>query len=205
MINYIAATSIIHDNDHPHKNFHLYRDTEGTRQWSMMPWDKDLTFGLNFGISGIIGNQDPFSHPFFGDQEHQKIDNQWNRMIDAVLDIPIIREMYVRRLRTLMDQFISPPGSAQPSWIETRVNELTPLLQPHMTSGTWLTNVNRIVNEYLVERRQHLYVNHSINNPGYPGQREDSGRPSWQSDHSIRSDRSQPGQRKSEPGVRPAR
>ena len=168
MINYIAATSIMHDNDHPHKNFHLYRDTEGTRQWSMMPWDKDLTFGLNFGISGIIGNQDPFGHPFFADQEHQKIDNQWNRMIDAVLDNPVIREMYVRRLRTLMDQFISPPGSAQPSWIETSVNELKPLLQPHITSGTWLTNVNLIVNEYLAERRQHLYVSHSINNPGFP-------------------------------------
>jgi hypothetical protein len=37
-----------------------------------------------------------------------------------------------------------------------------------MTSGTWLTNVNRIVNEYLVERRQHLYVNHGITNAGYP-------------------------------------
>ena len=60
-INYIAATSIMHDNDHPHKNFHLYRDTEGSGQWTFIPWDKDLTFGLNFGIGGIIGNQDPFS------------------------------------------------------------------------------------------------------------------------------------------------
>ena len=30
VINYVAATAIIHDNDHPHKNFHLYRDTEGS-------------------------------------------------------------------------------------------------------------------------------------------------------------------------------
>jgi hypothetical protein len=168
VINYIAATSIMHDNDHPHKNFHLYRDTEGTKQWMLLPWDKDLTFGLNFGFQGIIADQDPFSHPFFADQEHQKIDNQWNRMIDAVLDIPAAREMLVRRLRTLMDQFISPPGAGQPSWIETRVGELTTLLQPHVGSVNWLNNVNRIVNEYLVKRRQHLYVNHSINNPGYP-------------------------------------
>jgi hypothetical protein len=89
-------------------------------------------------------------------------------MIDALFDNATIREMYVRRLRTLMDQFISPPGSVQPSWVQTRIAELTPLLQPHMTSGSWLTNVNRIVNEYLAERRQHLYVNHSINNSGYP-------------------------------------
>jgi hypothetical protein len=165
-LNYIAATSIMHDNDHPHKNFHLYRDTEGSGQWTFIPWDKDLTFGLNFGISGIIGDQDPFSHPFFGDQEHQKIDNQWNRMIDAVLDIPIVRQMYVRRLRTLMDDLLGPPGTpAGTSWLEQRINELKTQLQPHMTSGSWLTSVNRIVSEYLAERRQHLYVTHSINSP----------------------------------------
>ncbi|HEX2474278.1 MAG TPA: CotH kinase family protein, partial [Lacipirellulaceae bacterium] len=159
-LNYIAATAIIHDNDHPHKNFHLYRDTEGSGQWTFVPWDKDLTFGLNFGISGIIGNQDPYSHPMFGEQEHQKVDNQWNRMIDAVLDIPIVRQMYVRRLRTLMDELLGPAGT---SWLEQRIDQLKTQLQPHMTSGNWLSNVNLIVSEYLAERRQHLYVTHSIN------------------------------------------
>ncbi len=166
-LNYIAATAIIHDNDHPHKNFHLYRDTDGSGQWTFIPWDKDLTFGLNFGISGIIGNQDPYSHPMFGEQEHQKVDNQWNRMIDAVLDIPIVRQMYVRRLRTLMDELLGPPGTpAGTSWLEQRINVLKTQLQPHMTSGSWLTNVNLIVSEYLAERRQHLFVTHSINSPG---------------------------------------
>jgi CotH kinase protein/Lamin Tail Domain len=166
-INYIAATAIMHDNDHPHKNFHLYRDTEGSGQWTLIPWDKDLTFGLNFGISGIIGDVDPFSHPFFGEQEHQKIDNQWNRMIDAVLDIPIVKQMYVRRLRTLMDELLGPPGTPPgSSWLETRIAELKTQLQPHMTSGSWLSNVNLIVSEYLAERRQHLYVTHSISSPG---------------------------------------
>ena len=166
-INYIAATSIMHDNDHPHKNFHLYRDTEGSGQWTFIPWDKDLTFGINNGLPGIIGDQDPYSHPFFGDQEHQKVDSQWNRMIDAVFDLPVVKEMYVRRLRTLMDELLGPPGSpAGSSWLEMRISELTSLMQPHVGSGSWLTNVDRIVNEYLVERRQHLYVTHSIDSPG---------------------------------------
>jgi hypothetical protein len=168
-INYIAATSIIHDNDHVHKNFHVYRDTEGSGQWTFLPWDKDLTFGLNFGIDGVIGNVDPFGHPFFGDEDHQKIDNQWNRMVDALLSVPQIREMYVRRLRTLADQFLLPPGSAAgSSWLEQRVAELKTVLQPYVGAGGWLTEVNRITGEYLSERRQHLYVDHSINNPGYP-------------------------------------
>jgi hypothetical protein len=37
-----------------------------------------------------------------------------------------------------------------------------------MTSGSWMNNVNLIINEYLVERRQHLYSDHSITNPAYP-------------------------------------
>lgn len=167
MINYIAATSIVHDNDAPHKNYHLYRDTEGSGQWMMIPWDKDLTFGLNFGVPGITGNIDPYSHPFFGDQQHQKVDSQWNRMIDAVLKAPGAKEMLVRRLRTLMDEFLGPPGTTN-SWVDQRVAQLRTVLQPLVGSGSWTTEVNKIINEYLVERRQHLYVDHSITNPGYP-------------------------------------
>lgn len=167
-INYLAATAIVHDNDHVHKNYHLYRDTEGSGQWRFIPWDKDLTFGLNNGIAGVVGNLDPFSHPYFGDSDHQKIDGKWNRLIDAIFEIPEVQEMYLRRLRTLMDQFLLPPGSEETSWIENRVNELTAALQPHVNSGNWLANVQQIVNEYLPERREHLYLNHSIHNPAYP-------------------------------------
>jgi hypothetical protein len=75
--------------------------------------------------------------------------------------------MYVRRLRTLMDELLGPPGTpAGTSWLEQRINELKTQLQPHMTSGSWINNVNAIVSEYLAERRQHLYVTHSINSPG---------------------------------------
>ncbi|HEY3393372.1 MAG TPA: CotH kinase family protein [Lacipirellulaceae bacterium] len=167
VINYVAATAIMHDNDHPHKNYHVYRDTEGSGQWTFLPWDKDLTFGINFGLSGIVGNEDPFSHPFFGEQEHPKVDGHWNRMIDAVFEIPAVREMHARRVRSLMDELLGPPGTpAGTSWLEQRVNELKAALQPHMSSQSWLSNVNRIVGEYLTERREHLYVTHSINSPG---------------------------------------
>jgi hypothetical protein len=159
----------MHDNDSPHKNYHLYRDTEGSQQWTFIPWDKDLTFGLNFGLSGIIGNVDPYSHPFFGDQQHQKIDNQWNRMIDAVFSAPTVKDMYVRRLRTLMDQFLGAPGTpVGTSWLEAHVTALKTDLEPLVGGSSWLTEVNKIVGEYLTERRQHLYVNHSATNPGYP-------------------------------------
>jgi hypothetical protein len=170
VINYVAATAIMHDNDHPHKNYHVYRDTVGSGQWTFIPWDKDLTFGINFGLSGIVGNEDPFSHPFFGEQDHPKVDGHWNRMIDAVLAIPAVREMHARRVRTLMDELLGPPGTpAGTSWLEQRVAQLKTQIQPHIPSqqqSDWLTSVNRIIGEYLTERRQHLYVTHSINSPG---------------------------------------
>jgi len=58
VINYMTSSVIMHENDHTRKNFFLYRDTEGTGEWMFLPWDKDLTFGLNNGIGGIIADQD---------------------------------------------------------------------------------------------------------------------------------------------------
>ncbi|MEM7311756.1 MAG: lamin tail domain-containing protein, partial [Planctomycetota bacterium] len=165
VVNYLAATSIMHDNDHPHKNFHLYRDTEGSQQWMFLPWDKDLTFGLNFGLGGIIGDTDPYGHPFFGDTDHRKVDNRWNRMIDAVLEQPRAKEMLVRRLRTLMDQFFEESGSN--SWLHQRVAELRDSMQDELGGNSWLNEINRISNDYLTRRRRHLYVNHRAGN-NYP-------------------------------------
>ena len=45
MINYLAVNCLIHNNDFTHKNYYLYRDSNGTQRWVMHPWDMDLTFG----------------------------------------------------------------------------------------------------------------------------------------------------------------
>jgi hypothetical protein len=83
-VNYMAATILIHNNDHMAKNYYLYRDTAGTQRWSMRQYDLDLTFGRNYDgqvlndqiwgdVDSISGrpNVSP-SHPLFGDQAHQK-------------------------------------------------------------------------------------------------------------------------------------
>ncbi len=106
LLNYLAVRSITMDADDVRKNFYLYRDTNGTSQWSIFPWDKDWTFG-------IVGDGGQFlEHPFFGDQAHRK-DNalQWNRLYDAVFNDPVLSQMYLRRLRTVMDEILQPPGT----------------------------------------------------------------------------------------------
>ena len=45
LLNYNAVQAILHNNDHVNKNYYIYRDTEGTQRWTLLPWDLDLTFG----------------------------------------------------------------------------------------------------------------------------------------------------------------
>ena len=184
VINFLAASVLVHENDHTHKNYFLHRDTEGTGEWMFLPWDKDLTFGINNGIGGIIADKDYISgtsdvrspsHPFFGDSTHQKVDYQWNRLFDAVLKNPVSRQMYVRRLRSVMDQLLQP--SATPvgdRHYETRIDELTASVNTELGSTSFYSEVNKIKTQYLPVRRRHFYEDHSINNPTY---RDNAGIP----------------------------
>ena len=123
MLDYLAANMLVLDNDHVAKNYFLYCDTNdganavydyanpnGTNEWGMIPWDKDLTFGKDYGFADYQIS-DPYAHPFFGDSDHPKVDGPYNWLIDALLDIPEIKQMYLRRLRTLMDELLQPPGT----------------------------------------------------------------------------------------------
>jgi len=180
-INYWASSVIMHENDHTHKNYYAYRDTwdpvnnpGGTNEWMFLPWDKDLTFGINNGIGGVIADQDwpgdvrSPSHPFYGCSEHQKRDRQWNCLIDALHDNEVIRRMYLRRLRTLMDNLLQPPNTpVSQRKFEKRIDELRAQLDIELGSSGWYSNLERIKSDYLTVRRRHLFQNHSIHNPSY--------------------------------------
>lgn len=175
VINYMTSSVIVHENDHTHKNFFLYRDTEGTGEWMFLPWDKDLTFGINSGIAGVIADQDwptdPLrspSHPFYGDSTHQKVDYKWNRLFDAITRHPVTRQMYLRRLRTLMDEILQPSSTPMAErYYERRIDELAQMLYPEL--GTSISShINDLKTQYLMVRRRHLFENHSIHNPTYP-------------------------------------
>ncbi|MBI1840724.1 MAG: lamin tail domain-containing protein, partial [Verrucomicrobia bacterium] len=107
LMNYLSVRCITMDADDVRKNFYLYRDTNGTGEWSIFPWDKDWTFGIE-------GDGAPFlHHPFFGDQFHAKSNaDQWNVLWTVIFNDARPREMFLRRLRTLMDEFLQPPGTS---------------------------------------------------------------------------------------------
>lgn len=179
MVNYLAATSLVHDNDHLSKNHYLYRDSDGDGEWRFLAWDKDLTFGRNYTITGLVLNDeiwadvDPFSHPLFGDRYHRKVDNVWNIIIDAFYAEPRLQQMVMRRLRSLMDEQLQAPWTPLGNLlIEQRVAELQALMDADVALdyAFWGTGwglpldfqggLDQLLNEFLPQRRSHLYTTH---------------------------------------------
>lgn len=195
-LNYLVGTILTHQNDHPHKNHYLYRDSDGSGQWFFMPWDHDLTWGSNWTGSSyhdyIYAADDQVpgkpntvkpSHPFVGKQDCQEWNYHWNRLIDALLNDDEVRQMYLRRLRTVMDDLLKAPGTPNDElFIENRIDELVMAMRrdvaldyakwanpwPWGGQGDYLRDqsfqyaIDVIKDDYLAVRRTHLFVTHNV-------------------------------------------
>ena len=76
--------------------------------------------------------------------------------------------MYLRRLRTLMDDLLQPPGTPTSELkFDRRIDELQAQLEIELGGSSFRNNINLIKTNYLNVRRRHLFQNHSIHNPGY--------------------------------------
>jgi hypothetical protein len=195
-LDYLVATVLAHQNDHPHKNHYLYRDSDGSGEWCFMPWDHDLTWGRNWTgdsyLDGIYANDDQVpgrgtsvkpSHPFIGKEDCREWNNFWNHLTDALLNDTTVRQMYLRRLRTVMDEFLKPPGTANTSlFIEKRIDELVAQMAADVAldykkwANPWSWGgqegyprdqsfayaIGVLKNDYLAVRRTHLFVTHNV-------------------------------------------
>lgn len=173
VINYLAVATVLHDRDQGDNNYYLYRDPDGRAEWMVLPWDKDMTFGRTYlpdeggTFNDVIwADRDPPSHPLRGYYVG-------NRLFDALLEIPETREMYLRRLRTVMDKFLQPPGTPmRDRYYESRIQELYTQMQPDVALDaerwplgwgepqTFAEALASITDDYLPARRAHLYETH---------------------------------------------
>jgi hypothetical protein len=156
IINYLALRSVTMDADDVRKNFYMYRDTNGSGEWSIFPWDKDWTFGIE-------GDGAPhLRHPFFGDQDHAKANaNQWNVLYEVLFDNPTTREMFLRRIRTVMDQLLQPADTPLAErHYENRVDEVFGPAASELGGGA--ASAITALKSYFNGRRNDLYVTHSI-------------------------------------------
>jgi len=122
VVNFLAIRIITGDIDCCHKNYYLYRDTGASNEWQMWPWDVDLSFGRVWNSSETYWNENliPNTGLFVG---------SGNRVPDAIFNSPETRQMYLRRLRTLMDEFLKAPNTPDEElYYEPRIDMLASLL-----------------------------------------------------------------------------
>lgn len=135
-INYLAAQAITGNVDCCHKNYYLYRDSDGTGEWQILPWDVDLSYGRVW--SGGTTYWDDVLYANTG----LRVGNN-NTLISAIYATPELLQMYQRRLRTLMEELLQPPGTpASAGKYENRLDELLALIGPDAALdlakwGTW--------------------------------------------------------------------
>lgn len=136
MINMLAARIVTGDMDCCHKNYYLYRDTTGTGEWQAFPWDVDLSFGRRWISSLTYWDDTMVINTTMPVGEN-------NGLFNALYQTPQIAEMYWRRLRTLMDELLQPPGTPTNQLkYEKRIDELTAIIAPDAALdlakwGTW--------------------------------------------------------------------
>jgi len=103
-INTLAGLIVIMQSDMFDKNYYLYRDSEGDEEWSILPWDLDLTFGRNFTDSDGYFDQMLFAQGFTELEESADIVTLVDLLIDGNA---ATRSMFFRRVRTLADRFLA--------------------------------------------------------------------------------------------------
>lgn len=171
-VNYLVVRQLNSDWDHGHKNFYLYRDTNGTREWQSIMWDVDLSQGHNYSFEyAHFGDTLSYNNPL---NAHTNSDPFYN----VILESPELRQMWTRRMRTLMDTILQPPGTTN-GLLETRMRQLAATIDPDpanpsawtdgdLDTARWGINSNfsqnrtreeveRVISGYLGPRRTFLF------------------------------------------------
>ncbi|MGD0516587.1 MAG: lamin tail domain-containing protein, partial [Thermoguttaceae bacterium] len=196
VINYIAVARIAMECDDVWANMTLYRDSDGDGLWRIIPLDMNLSFGAMYAgeysaNSGIHANDDYLkAHPLYGGSEYQVVYNSdffnFNQIYDVIISNPTTREMLLRRMRTIMDEYLQPPGTPYSNLtIENKLDEYyakcateaaldqakwgwgTAYAADGLGTPTFQQAIQDIKTQYLAVRREHLYVDHSLNT-SYP-------------------------------------
>lgn len=167
VINEMAAHSTMIHHDRLPKNYYMYRNPK-TLEWYRFPWDVEMAFAV-----GDFLTNTHFNTPLYGDSEHpQSIgSDNYNHLCDAILDLPVTREMFMRRLRTLMDTYLEPsPGG----YFETWVNNTKSLIEAEadVDNAKWLSGdidagVDAILKVSLPVRRNQLFSIYGPSGVGY--------------------------------------
>ena len=108
-ISYFVAMALISSGDHGHKNFYVYRDTRGSGEWALLPWDVDLSWGRNW-MKTYFDDRIYVDNPL-SLYRASRDGRARNPLYNLFFDHPEFSQMYLRRLRTVMDELLQAPGT----------------------------------------------------------------------------------------------
>ncbi|HTD65020.1 MAG TPA: lamin tail domain-containing protein [Candidatus Limnocylindria bacterium] len=143
VVNTMAARVLTGDVDCCHKNYYFYRDTEGSGEWSALPWDIDLSFGRNWGAAPTYWDDVMYpNNGLFVGNNNSFYGLVFNNGTGASGSVQS-QQMYLRRLRTLLDEVMQPTNTP-PSELkyEKQIDELASKMIADATLdlkkwGTW--------------------------------------------------------------------
>ncbi len=122
IVNAIAVHGLLVSQDWGHKNFYMFRNTNGTGEWSLIPWDQDLSIGHTWNP-----NQGYFNDEI--DSQRTIRNGASNRLKTLVYNSPEMNQMVVRRVRTLMDNYLGSVAAPQ-TWFETQFSTRLDQMDP---------------------------------------------------------------------------
>lgn len=126
-VNLLAANSVIRNIDMHSKNWYIYRDTQRSGEWSMLPWDLDLSHGRFWNPQDAYFDNRLYTDEFV-------VTGTSIRLVSHLFANPRTRAMIFRRIRTLTDRFLQPlpiAGTPEDSlYYERRLNELSASIDP---------------------------------------------------------------------------
>ncbi len=176
MVNYLAGFVLTSNVDCCHKNYYSYRDGV-TDEWWFLPWDVDLSNGRVWGGFGLAY----FDDTMYTNRGFDIGGN--NSLISKLYAIPEFKEMYNRRVRTLIDEYVKPPGTPRDQLpLETRVDELVQMMKvdADLDNAEFPANwgqtrfqtfdeaINILFTEYATPRREWLYDQVQTDATGMP-------------------------------------
>lgn len=197
VVNYLACARWVQEADDVWANMTLYRDSEGDKLWRIIPFDMNLSWGALYYAdapdrnAGVVSmDDDNKSHPLYGGLAVQPVSggSGFNRVYDIIISVPETRQMLLRRMRTLMDEWIQPPnthpllrkfeahiaGLTNAMWNDAFIDRAKwkwpDLSGPYgLGPNQWLTNATQeLIEKFIQPRRVHWYVTHSETNSARP-------------------------------------
>ncbi|MBI1839289.1 MAG: lamin tail domain-containing protein, partial [Verrucomicrobia bacterium] len=196
-LTYLVVARWVQENGDVWADMSLYHDNDGDGLWRIVPFDMNLSWGAAFGTGDevdhglMITNDAHKSFPMYGSSQalpQTGPGGAFNRVYDAFFTIPQTREMYLRRVRTLLDTYVKDPstpvaetpiGKKVFAWRdlildEANLDRKTWGWPPNTGQGNFdpgiqpIDGINDLLFKYVGGRRLHYQVKHSVNNTALP-------------------------------------